>query len=380
MEYVLMHRNVPVMDCIFENDTLLRGVRIHNMLHVPVGVTNVLGRVENRRLRMWWNRRHVGRDRVNWDYIKSILHCDGPDILARIAYGCSLSDQYWIKPAESDILFEDVSFFSNEFDSDLFDLFLFAGEVRNDVEFHSPTCVTGGRMPKAWKVEDGKNVLYKAPGLMFDQEPYNEAIASGLGNLINANYVPYKLRQVYGIACVCCPCMLKGTEELVTAGDIVSDNGRVGKDKHSDIMYYINFAKKRGVQNIEKSISDMVLCDFLLRNGDRNWTNFGLIRDAETLKYLRPAPAFDFDSCLFYDTDRIDIKKACVSSLSGKSLYDDLQYCTCSDMRKVDQYPTLVRSVLDLSDLSRERKLKLQAFVTDRVDTLTKSACYRKLR
>lgn len=381
VEYVLMHRNVPVMSCLFENDIFIQGIKIYNMAHVPIGVRNSAGKVDNRLLRQWWERRHVGPNRWNWAYIKNKIHCESPEILARIAAGCSLSDQYWIREEDSRQMFEDVSFFTNDFDSDLFDLFLFTGDVPYDAEFHSPTCVTGGKVPKAWRVENGKRVLYKAPGLSFDQEPYNECIASITGKLIGSSFVNYSLCYVHGVVCVKCDCMLKENEELVLAEDIITDNGRVGKYRQSDIVFYMNFAKKNGVRNMEKFISDMVLSDFLLRNTDRNWRNFGLIRDAETLKWLRPAPLFDFDSSLFFDTDVIHERSFCKSALTGASLYDDLnRYCTCSNLKNVEQFPTVVRKVLENSGLSSERRAKLQSFALRRVEMLKMSGLWKNVR
>lgn len=379
-QYTLMHKNIPVMDCLFENDEFVKGVRGINLEHAPVGVHNSLGRIENKRLRAWWSRRHVGPGRINWPYVKHAIRCDSPGVLVKLSSGCSLSDQYWIRPIDSNVLYEKVSFFLNDFDSDLFDLFLFAGDIRYDAELSSPSCMTWGSTPKAWQVEDGKRVLYKAPGHMFDQEPYNEYIASCLGKALGARVVSNALSTVHGMTCVRCDCMLSDSEELIYAGDIVSDNGRIGKDLSSDISFFINFAKRHGVRDVEKSISDMVLIDFLMRNGDRNWYNFGLVRDADTLKYKRMALLFDFDSSLFYDTTDITNRHFCKSAFSGDSLYEDLKYCTCSDMRKVNLFPDIVRKVLSFSNLDGDRRKKLQAFAVDRLEMLTDSQCYRMFK
>ena len=45
----------------------------------------------------------------------------------------------------------------------------------------------------------------------------------------------------------------------------------------------------------------MLFIDYLLGNEDRHLNNFGVIRDAKTLKFLRVAPIYDTGSCLGYD-------------------------------------------------------------------------------
>ena len=45
----------------------------------------------------------------------------------------------------------------------------------------------------------------------------------------------------------------------------------------------------------------MITVDYLLANEDRHQNNFGVIRNAETLEYLGPAPLYDNGSSLWFD-------------------------------------------------------------------------------
>ena len=42
----------------------------------------------------------------------------------------------------------------------------------------------------------------------------------------------------------------------------------------------------------------MITLDYVIANDDRHLNNFGLLRDAETLEWLGPAPLYDCDSSL----------------------------------------------------------------------------------
>lgn len=44
------------------------------------------------------------------------------------------------------------------------------------------------------------------------------------------------------------------------------------------------------------------MIDFIISNTDRHLNNFGIIRDAHTLKWLKAAPIFDSGNSMFYDT------------------------------------------------------------------------------
>ena len=45
----------------------------------------------------------------------------------------------------------------------------------------------------------------------------------------------------------------------------------------------------------------MIVIDYIIANEDRHLNNFGLIRNAETLKWIGVAPIFDSGSSLGYD-------------------------------------------------------------------------------
>lgn len=129
-----------------------------------------------------------------------------------------------------------------------------------------------------------------------------------------------------------------------------------------EIRYYMDVARQYGVSDIDKSISQMVVVDYLIRNEDRHWTNFGLIRDANMLKYLRPMCLFDFENSLFYSCSDRDIsaQRKPYSKFSGMPLMSDLKF-VCDrpgmDMERAVALLSIVRDVLaENHDMIRARK------------------------
>lgn len=53
----------------------------------------------------------------------------------------------------------------------------------------------------------------------------------------------------------------------------------------------------------------MILLDYIILNEDRHFRNFGMIRDANTGKWLKPAPIFDSGSSLFHNSPKVSMSK-----------------------------------------------------------------------
>mgnify|MGYP007065441077 CR=1 FL=1 len=54
-------------------------------------------------------------------------------------------------------------------------------------------------------------------------------------------------------------------------------------------------------------LDEMFVTDYIIGNYDRHYRNFGLIRNAETLKFISAAPIFDTDTSLKFNIENSDI-------------------------------------------------------------------------
>ena len=82
---------------------------------------------------------------------------------------------------------------------------------------------------------------------------------------------------------------------------------------------------------LRKNLEYQILSDFVLNNTDRHLNNIGILRDTESLRFVRMAPIFDTGKSLFVDTavplEKKDILQIPINSFS-KSQIKLLDYVT----------------------------------------------------
>ena len=107
--------------------------------------------------------------------------------------GLSLSDQYWMKPAESNLEWKDINFFENSFSDDVGNI-LGQPKKENKIDLMSPCNTSYGWLKKKWKIVNGKRYLIKAGSNPYMQEPLNEVFGTKLHERLGCkNYVPYTI-------------------------------------------------------------------------------------------------------------------------------------------------------------------------------------------
>lgn len=302
MNRILMNGTYPVLE--FEagdvrafasgNGTILDADRLP-VFFVRSGKIDVRESVINE----WWRRRAIPRTR---DGIKRVLEAndlESTDELLSDSYGLSLSDQYWVKSADSAAAWEHINFFKNPFDERLgkalFDASSSSLITSRDRE--TPDATSAGDLPKRWVIdEDGSRLLIK--GGRTGQEPVNELIASKLCAALGIEHVPYKVRKLDNRQVSVCKEMLLPNEELISAWDVIAATKRSNND--SLYQHWLHSAERLGVDGaaVKLPTHDWILADFIVRNTDRHWNNFGLIRNVDTLE-VRPSPLYDSGESLW---------------------------------------------------------------------------------
>ena len=127
MNFILMNKKRPLADIDLSDSGYIVSInKIIDADAFPVGVItdndikNTIGR-----LNAWWQGRAIPASRDGLNIVLQTYGIETATKLAVRSLGLSLSDQYWIKPASSDIDWQDVNFFTNDFSSDLGDAFFF---------------------------------------------------------------------------------------------------------------------------------------------------------------------------------------------------------------------------------------------------------------
>lgn len=227
------------------------------------------------------------------------LHITNTKMLLTRSCGLSLSDQYWVRPEGSNLNWDDINFFQNSFFDDIGDVLFGRPEKAADFDFSSPDNTSNGHLKKRWKIIDGRRCLIKAGSNPFQQQPFNEVIASRIMDRLDIPHVPYAILWNNGVPYCVCEDFITPDTELVSARRIMQIQKK--EDSTSVYRHNINCCKALGVKDIVPALDQMIVLDFIIANEDRHLNNFGLIRNAKTLEWLGAAPIYDSGTSLGYD-------------------------------------------------------------------------------
>ena len=296
-----MHKNVPVAKLELDEHTgvINKISEIINYEHLPIGVMKKNKIADRAVLNDWWVDRTIPASRLGIREALDLLDLTNTKSLLAKCFGLSLSDQYWIKPDNTDLCWQDINFFENVFSEDIGNVLLSKVDEKKEFDFNSPDFTTDGCLKKRWKITNGKRYLIKGGSKPFIQQPFNEVIATKIMQRLGIQHVPYTLiwddDRPYSV----CEDFVTSETELVSAWHVM----QIQKKDNSTSVYqhYINCCKALGVDDIEAYVDRMIVLDYIIANEDRHQNNFGLIRNADTLEFIGAAPIFDSGSSLGYD-------------------------------------------------------------------------------
>lgn len=300
MQCTLMHKNIKVAEMELDETSayILKIMKVYNPEHLPLGIPFVNGAADRRVMNLWWTSRLIPKRRLGVsDAIEKLGIRNIGGLLFR-SFALSLSDQYWIRPQNTDITWEKVNFFDNGFSEDIGDV-LFGQEKKLDgFDYSSPDITTDGYQKKRWKIIDGKHCLIKGGSNLERQQPFNEVIATMIMERLDIPHVKYKLMWDGGEPYSVCENFVNSDAELVTAWYIM----QLRSQRNSTLFYhhFVNGCEALGAKDIVSAIDRMLVLDFIIANEDRHFFNFGVLRNAETLEYIGFAPIYDNGNSLGY--------------------------------------------------------------------------------
>jgi len=301
MQYTLMHKDVPVADMILDeaSGTISRIEKVYHPEHLPVGVAFKREHADRAALNAWWVDRSIPASRSGIRKALETLNVPNTRLLLTRCMGLSLSDQYWIRPVNSDVTWHEVNFFENLFSDDIGDVLLGKTGKAAGFDFHSPDNTSDGCLKKRWKIINGKRCMIKAGSGPYMQQPFNEVIASRIMERLDIPHVPYSLLWDDDTPFSVCEDFITTDTELVAAWRVMQTSK---KDNQTSVYrHYLNCCEGFGLTNMTHAVDQMIVLDFIIANEDRHQNNFGLLRDANTLEWLGAAPIFDSGSSLGYD-------------------------------------------------------------------------------
>ena len=243
-----------------------------------------LVRTEN--VEYWLATRAIDEHRANSRLLKKALRLTKRDDISTVisVNAVTITDNYWIKPLDSELTYKDV-----RFDNDYFaNLALRGGydsfnKAANSKHHRTPELTNIGSFEKCWKLKDGDWWMHKKAD---HNQQFSEIFVYELGKLLGFNMAEYER----GDKCV----------KIKDFTDNAAANFEPAYSFMNDNEDYIDVVKKLR-EIAPHAIPDyvkMVFLDTIVANPDRHTNNFGLLRDVKTGKILKLAPNFDNNMAL----------------------------------------------------------------------------------
>lgn len=368
-KFTLMNKNKKVFDFVYDEEEhfIVNFERNYpeNEDYAPFGLIK-MNEIDKVEFNKWWKNRQIPASRKG---LKEVLHNsnvydkDNFDLLDAKAYCLSLSDQYWVKGVDEEISWESINFFDNEFSEDIGKILFNGGKTALNLNLNTPDMTSNGNYEKRWKIIDGERYLLKAGSKIYNQEPFNELIATKLyERLLNKDeYVEYSVIFDDDKAISKCKNFITKETELVPAWKI--NEYYEFLDDEDKYTHYIRCLNNLGIKDAETLTDKMIVCDYIIANRDRHFNNFGVIRDVNTLKFIGVAPIFDNGCSLWYDENDMYVGEFFLTKpfeeyeKTQLSLVKKLEWL---DISKLEDFPNEVKTILSMNKLlSKERINKI---------------------
>lgn len=290
LQYILKHKDISVMFIAFSKQGEIQTVNLVTpecVNYIPVGY-----RANKYSMNNWWRNRKVLNQ--NKAIIKNL--------------GLSMTDCYWICPVGSNLMWQQVSLYRNDFVDTANDLHMLNVNVIQTSKFkYTPHSTTKGEMLKKWFcLPNLERILVKGTRNNDYQQCVNECFAADVHSrqkmFAYTTYVLWKVqvKQQLSTGCVC-NSFCNEQKELFTYWDLIHSGTWNKNEGHFDFAVRILSDVLGNREYVERWFSYLFLTDFILSNTDRHMENIGFLRNADTLQILDFAPIFDTGNSMFWN-------------------------------------------------------------------------------
>jgi hypothetical protein len=336
-----MHKNNPVVEMEIDSASgyIAKLREVFEPRRLPIGVGIDKGIIDRKALNDWWTGRSIPASRAGLNNALMSIGISSPTLLLEKCYGLSLTDQYWICPKGSGLTWETVNFFHNGFSKDMGEI-LFGQEPPDPdrISLVSPDNTSDGWLRKKWIIADGKRYLMKGGSGVYQQEPFNEAIASAIMRRLGITHITYTLSVDSGKPYSLCENFITPETELIPAWRVLHTQKKPNHVSPRD--HFLSCCETLGIPCVKDALGRMLTADYIICNEDRHWNNFGLIRNADTLEWLGFAPVFDSGTSLWYNTNRVGAGVECKPFRKDHAeqikLIDDLGWFDIDSLRGLE--------------------------------------------
>lgn len=290
--YFLMHKDDICGSLILDDDD----GKILAYKDNGSGKSPFLGKCDNRLIKKWWESRAVpGSRKLIREAIKKSNCLNTESYLAK-NLALSMTDSYWIRPIDTDIKYDNIKL---------------SGLLKYDISqipFHNetsydPNASLGGQMEKYWDLNHTIPLLIKESYKYFGQQSINEMVSSNIHCMqdVQIPFVIYTLNKTNdnGVISIC-QAFTNDNVELISAYEVIES-----LKLENNLSLYDNYIKacvNLGIEEttIQNFMDYQTLTDFVISNTDEHLMNFGILRDANSMEIIGPAPIYDSGNSMFY--------------------------------------------------------------------------------
>lgn len=274
------------MDFLILNGDTVVAEWIDNKLNIikPSLVPIYLDLVGN--VHKWLETRAIDSHRANSRLLKKALRLTERDDIGSVlsVNAVTITDNYWIKPIDSNLCYADVRF-NNDYFANLaltgnYDSFNRAANSKNS---RTPELTNTGSFEKCWKLIDGEWWMYKKAN---HEEMFSELFIYQLGIELGFNMAEYKSGK--GII---------KTKDFTDNAAVNFEPAFNFMNNNEDYIATINALRDLCPYCIGDYVK-MIFLDTICANPDRHTFNFGIFRDTETGDVLGLSPNFDNNMAL----------------------------------------------------------------------------------
>ena len=382
MAFLLKHKDIDVALLLLNEDGNFVTLReVFSPDHLPLSCVMEDGKVNPKRLSLWWDERGIPSSRENFREVIAEIGAVGKNRLLLECNGLSLTDHYWITQENDTRKWKNVNFYENDFDHALGSLFFNRKKKDGIYGRNTPDISSDGNLRKRWDIEkDGNRVLVKAGKSPYMQEPVNEVIASMLCSRLGIHHVPYSMEWEDGEPVCRCPNMTNTDTEFVEAIRVyyTKEPSYFENNKYN---HYCDCALRLGVSNNVQVLDRMMLLDYIILNHDRHFKNFGILRNSQNLNVAEAAPVFDSGSSLFHEDgsaaitlpERARMRTECFDSLDKQlELVRDWSWF---EAQKLEGFTAECNELLlSVPSIEKERAAKITEALERRIQTVSRIA------
>lgn len=296
VKYFLMHKD-HVCGTMIYDETTGRMVNYHDN---KTGYSPFLGNPDTEKIKKWWEMRAIPASRSVVQNILKEAGCLNTGSYLAKNLAVSMTDSYWICPEDASVSYKDVNFSK-------FAMFHDGKVPYHNATSYDPNASLGGQMDKYWDLSNEHPMLIKKSYHSFGQQSLNEVFATRVHELQNTDipFVKYFASMTEDRAILSmCESFTSERIEFIPAYEVVESQ----KLPNSIALYdaYIEICVENGIERevIQNFMDYQTLTDFAISNTDEHLLNFGILRDADTMKIIGPAPIFDSGNSMFYSDER----------------------------------------------------------------------------